>query len=576
VDTTNITGCPGDASGSINVTATGGTGTLTYTLNPGGESNNTGEFTGLTADTYTIEVNDQNNCGPVDTSVTLSEPDPISIGSMDTTNITGCPGDASGSINITATGGTGTLTYTLNPGGESNNTGEFTGLTADTYTIEVNDQNNCGPVDTSVTLTEPDPISIGSMDTTNITGCPGDASGSINVAATGGTGTLTYTLDPGGESNNTGEFTGLTADTYTIEVNDQNNCGPVDTSVTLTEPDPISIGTVNSSDVTGCAGDATGSINVDASGGAGALTYTLSPGGTSNGTGEFTGLAAGTYTVDVTDANGCGPVSSGDIVIEEPAGITISSTSVQDVSCYGGTDGSISISAEGGTGTLSYTLQSEGTTNSTGEFTGLASGSYTVEVTDENGCGPVTQDFSLSQPQEILIDENSIEVTDATEPGAEDGSITLNASGGTAPLTYILNPDSLIINETGEFTGLSTGKYLVQVTDANQCGPKSTDSLEVAATGTAVNGLIGKYDLKLYPNPVKDNFKLEMSLSNRSDVRLEFINVIGHTVEEQKYTRINGPLRKTIDVSSMDAGMYFIRFYIGGEYRGHKTIMIEK
>ncbi len=263
-------------------------------------------------------------------------------------------------------------------------------------------------------------------------------------------------------------------------------------------------------------------------------------------------------------------------MVSEPAQLSVSTYTSQDVSCYGGSDGSIVIAGEGGTGTLSYTLQPEGTTNSTGEFTDLASGSYTVEVTDENGCGPVSQDFNLTQPDEIVIDESSITVTDASEPGAEDGSISLNASGGTAPLTYILNPDSLMVNETGEFDGLSTGKYLVQVTDANQCGPKSTDSLEVAATGTGLNELTGKYDLKLYPNPMKDNFKLEMDLSSRSDVRLQFINVIGHTVEEQKYSRVNGTLKKTIDVSSMDAGMYFIRFYIGEEYRGNKTIMIEK
>ncbi|MFP4620774.1 MAG: hypothetical protein ACLFM7_05650, partial [Bacteroidales bacterium] len=276
----------------------------------------------------------------------------------------------------------------------------------------------------------------------------------------------------------------------------------------------------------------------DVSGGSGSSYEYSHDGGSSWQTSNtFSDLTAGDYDIQIRDDLNCTSEIS-TVSIDEPPALSITDTASTDLSCNGDTDGSITLSAEGGTGTLTYKLQPDGTENNTGEFTNLNAGTYRVEITDENGCGTESNQFTLTEPEEITIDAGSIEVTRVSEPGAEDGSISLNASGGTAPLTYTLNPDTLMSNQTGTFEGLSTGSYLVTVTDVNQCSPATTDSLEIKAN-TAIDPLTKQYNVKLYPNPAKDNLQLEMSMDDESDVRLEFINVIGKTVEEQKFARIN-------------------------------------
>ena len=115
-----------------------------------------------------------------------------------------------------------------------------------------------------------------------------------------------------------------------------------------------------------------GTINVVANGGTGALVYTLNPGAISNGTGNFTNLSANTYTVDVTDANLCGPVTTANITINEPAAITITGTTSTDITCNGAGDGTIMVTANGGTGALVYTLNPGAISNGTGNFTNLS------------------------------------------------------------------------------------------------------------------------------------------------------------------------------------------------------------
>lgn len=473
--------CFGGSDGSVTVTASGGVGLLTYTLNPGALSNTTGVFGGLIAGDYTVTVTDENSCGPVSTgTITVTEPPVIQITGSAKTDIT-CFGLTNGTITVTAIGGTGTLTYTINPGGTSNTTGIFTGLSAGSYTVSVTDANACGPFTTAaIQITEPPAIQITGSSKTDIT-CNGLTNGTITVTATGGTGTLTYTLNPGAVSNTTGLFTGLSAGSYTVSVTDANGCGPVNTAlIQIIEPDPVQITGTSKTDIT-CNGLTNGTITVTAFGGVGILTYTLNPGSVSNTTGVFTGLSANIYTVSVTDANSCGPVSSGPIQVIEPPAIQINNITPVNVSCNGGSNGSITVVANGGTSTLTYTLNPGSVSNTTGIFTGLTAGSYTVSVSDVNGCGPVSSGpIVITQPPAINITGEA--KTDITCFGASNGTITITASGGTAPLSYTLNPGA-VNNSTGIFTGLGPGSYTVSVTDANSCGPVVSNSIEIIEPG---------------------------------------------------------------------------------------------
>ncbi len=155
----------------------------------------------------------------------------------------------------------------------------------------------------------------------------------------------------------------------------------------IAEPAAISIDSEASTDIT-CNGANDGTVTVTASGGTGALIYTLNPGAISNGTGSFTNLPANTYTVSVTDANGCGPVASSNLIIAEPAAISIDSEASTDITCNGANDGTVTVTASGGTSALIYTLNPGAISNGTGTFINLSANNYTVSVTDVNGCGP--------------------------------------------------------------------------------------------------------------------------------------------------------------------------------------------
>lgn len=290
--------CAG-GTGSIQISSSGGTGTKTYTISPlGPQSNTTGTFTGLTAQTYTITVTDANACTQT-TTATMTQPTSILLGTP-TVTAPPCAG-GTGSIQLTATGGTGTKTYSITPLPQSNTTGIFTGLTAQFYTITVADANNCSVV-TSVSVSSPAAIAFISPSLTNPV-CNGGTNGAIQIIATGGTGTKFYSINPlGPQTNASGTFSNLSAQTYTINVVDANSCS-LATTATLTQPAPV---VATSSNVSGCQGTPISLIGSPS-------------GGTFSVANPYVGPST-TYTYSYTNGLGCVGVSS-------PSNITVTPVS---------------------------------------------------------------------------------------------------------------------------------------------------------------------------------------------------------------------------------------------------------
>ena len=227
-----------------------------------------------------------------------------------------CFGENNGTIDLTVLGNYSPYSYnwTTSDGSGLNPTDEDqTGLTSGTYCVTVTyfgtlQKSRC------VTIYDPELIVIDSTRIDTIQTCFGDNSGKIQVWASGGSGNLTYTLNPGGISNDTGEFIDLTANIYVVNIADTNSCQIASSNLDVTEPSEIVIDSLKHTDLTSSgAGD--GTITVFASGGTAPLTYTLNPGSIQNLTGEFTGLENGSYTVDISDANTCGPVTTEEIHI---------------------------------------------------------------------------------------------------------------------------------------------------------------------------------------------------------------------------------------------------------------------
>ncbi|MBK9543455.1 MAG: T9SS type A sorting domain-containing protein [Bacteroidetes bacterium] len=389
--------CNGGSDGSASVSASGGTAPYT----------GTGSFTGLAAGSYTYNVSDANGC-TASCSVTITEPAVLVASCSVQSNVT-CNGGTDGSASVSASGGTAPY------GG----TGSFTGLAAGSYTYTVTDANGC-TASCSVTITEPAALVATCSVVSNVS-CNGGTDGSASVSASGGVAPYT----------GTGSFTGLAAGTYTYSVSDASGC-TASCSVTITEP-AVLVATCSVTANVSCNGGSDGAASVSASGGTAPYT----------GTGSFTGLAAGSYTYNVSDANGC--TASCSVTITEPAVLVATCSVVSNVSCNGGSDGSASVSASGGT--APYT--------GTGSFTGLAAGSYTYNVSDANGC-TASCSVTITEPA-VLVASCSVQ-SNVTCNGGTDGSASVSASGGTAPY-----------GGTGSFTGLAAGSYTYTVTDANGC-----------------------------------------------------------------------------------------------------------
>ncbi|HRW62873.1 MAG TPA: T9SS type A sorting domain-containing protein, partial [Bacteroidales bacterium] len=248
IDTTalvNIT-CNGLNNGSVDITVTGGTSPYTYSW---ASADGLGlvaadeDQSGLSAGLYQLTVSDANLCEATAT-FTISEPTDIIIEQTLVNNIT-CNGLTDGSINITVTGGTVASSYVYNwettDGSGLNATEQDqSGLSAGIYNVTVTDDNSCEGT-SSVTITEPGAITIDSENATNATAQTA-SDGSVQVTASGGTGALQYTINPGGTSNETGTFGNLSPGDYTVSVTDQNSCGPVvSSSLTVGFPDAIEI-----------------------------------------------------------------------------------------------------------------------------------------------------------------------------------------------------------------------------------------------------------------------------------------------------------------------------------------------
>jgi len=441
---TNVS-CNGGSNGSATILAGGGTGTGTYTYSWAPSGGTGATATGLSAGSYTVTITDANACTKTQL-VNITQPPAITSIVSSQTNIA-CNGGATGSATVSATGGTGTYTYSWAPSGGTAATA--TGLSAGSYTVTITDANLCTKTQL-VNITQPAAITSIISSQTNLA-CNGANTGSATISVSGGTGTKTYSWAPSGGTAATA--TGLSAGAYTVTITDANGCTK-NQNVIISQPAGIT-SSVSSQTNVSCNGGTNGSATISASGGAGAYTYSWAPSGGVAAT--ATGLAAGIYTVTITDANAC--TKTQNVIISQPAAITSSVSSQTNVSCNGGTNGSATVSASGGSGAFTYSWAPSGGTAATA--TGLSAGAYTVTITDANGCTKA-QNVTITQPAALVAGNSQINITCN---GTATGAASVTPSGGTTPYTYSWSSGQT----TSSITGLIAGSYSVLVTDANGC-----------------------------------------------------------------------------------------------------------
>jgi gliding motility-associated-like protein len=518
--------CNGLSDGVITVTATGGTLTgpnYSYTISPGGTTNTTGVFSGLAANTYVVNVTDNNTCTRTSNSIAVTEPSTLTAFASVTSNYNGakisCPGANDAVITVTANGGNGGYSYVLvqSPGNTTGNaSGVYTGVGPGTYTVSVTDSKTCNVVTVPVNITEPTIVDATAV-ISNAISCNGVSDGEIRVSGTGGTGAYTFTMiSPAGPSNATGIFSGLGQGSYDFQVRDLNNCSDVVTIV-LNQPAVVAASAVVNTPYNGaqisCNGASDGRITVTATGGTGAFTYVFDqfPANlTGSSTGIFTGVPPGAgYTFTVRDVKNCSVVTV-PVNVVQPTAITASAAITsnyngQHISCPTSTDGQITVTASGGTGTLTYRLDQaplNTSGNATGIYTGVGAGSYTVTVRDANNCFVVTAQVTVVPPPSVTASAAVLTPYNGRQiscNGASDGQITVTAGGGVAPYTFVLNeiPANVTGATTGLFTGLPAGTYTFNVRDANNC-PVATTPVTIsepnalAASGAVISNYNGQ------------------------------------------------------------------------------------
>lgn len=444
--------CFGGSDGTIDLSVTGGVMPYTFAwTNSGGAFTATSEdLSALTADTFNVLITDANGCTS-SRSIQITEPASPLSASLSSTNIS-CFSDSTGAIVVQATGGTGAYTYTWNsPLASGFNPSQ---LPAGSYTITLTDVNNC---DTSytVSITEPAAPLFVTHALTNLN-CFADSSGAIDITVSGGTSPYNY----GWQSSfftlaNVEDLQNLQADTFLLTVTDTLGCIWNDT-FSLTQPQALTLN-ATITDVL-CHSFSTGSISSTVQGGTQPYQYNWN---TSSTNPLLNNLTAGSYTLTVTDANGCTIADS--YVVDEPASLPGAMHTISDATCFNKADGEIELFPFGGTVPYTYNWNN----GDTGFFVyGLLAANYQVTLTDANGC-TYTDSFLVNQPAPI----DFIEIIDSVScNGGGDGSIQLSINGGTAPFEYTWGDSVFLLNQSSlALLNQTAGMYTVTVEDANNC-----------------------------------------------------------------------------------------------------------
>ncbi|SFC97842.1 gliding motility-associated C-terminal domain-containing protein [Flexibacter flexilis DSM 6793] len=464
--------CSG-ADGSINLSVSAvGTYTYSWTNASGTVVGTSEDISGLSAGVYTVVVS-QGTCTAT-LSVTLSDPSPFTLSATKVDESLCGAGDGSINLSVSPSAGSYVYSWTNSAGTVVGTSQDMSGLLPDTYTVSVISGScvsftsiviNKGPVDFVLSSTKTNPSICGGAD------------GSINLSITP-TGSYTYewSNSSGGIFATTEDVSGLSAGVYTV-ITSQGTCRDT-LSVTLSDPIPFTI-TVNSVTNVSRCGDTDGAIDITVTGASGSQTYLWKPIGLV--TQDLSGLAAGNYTVIVTDG-AC--KDSLTVVVGSPS-LSLNTTHTDPTTCNTA-DGTITLMV-GNTvaGVTSFTWKKNNVVIATTQnLTGLSSGTYVGVVSSGTCLDSVV--VTLMNPNPFTFN-NTIVVDGAC--GASAGSIQLSLNGAISPVVKWVKLPSTILSQTGlSLTGLAKGVYRAVVADG-----ACKDSIDITVnelltiTATGVN-----------------------------------------------------------------------------------------
>ncbi len=455
-----------------------------------------------------------------------------------------CTGEDVAELQVTVGGGVQPYTFAGNTNGQSLPSGA-------TYLVVVTDAIGCeqsvgGTVDNcdaictlAATIQAVEPK------------CFGAATGVLTVNPSGGMTPYSYKW-----SNNavTASITGLTAGTYSVTVIDAQGCETI-LSRTLNAPQQIVVTpeTVQPK----CFGDANGTITANVAGGISPYQYKWS---NNSMAATIANLPAGSYTVTVSDANGCSSTMTQQL--SAPNALTLN-PGVQHPKCAGNSDGSVAANAGGGTAPYHYQWSNNDTTATVNN---LPAGVYTVTVTDANGCSS-TASRTLTPPQVIQIDQE-----DAIKPtqGQSNGALGVTVTGGIQPYTYIWFKNNVLFSSGSEdLIDLAAGEYRLEITDANGC--KATYTYNLTETVGTTNPGEAFY-AEVFPNPASDWATLAVAFPQPQSLSLSLVDAAGRIVQTWMVDQVTEQ-HIPLDLKDLPAGVYRLRIMAGEEMVGRMLVV---
>jgi outer membrane protein OmpA-like peptidoglycan-associated protein len=439
--------CNSDKTGAIAVRVSGGSLPYKYKWSSGDTTLN---LSNVVAGNYSFTVTDKGGCVQ-NVRASLSQPTKIDNLVKAVTNVS-CFGDKSGAIDVSVSGGVGPYAYKWSNGAT---TQDLESVAAGKYSVQLTDAKGCVK-NLEAEITQPADLIVKVESVVDIL-CFGNRSGSVSISTTGGAAPYKYLWSNGATTQNLAQ---LPAGNYTVTVTDSKGCSKT-ISAPVNQP-PQLVAKLGDVKHINCFGDKTGSIPLTVSGGATPYVFKWSNGATEQ---NLNNVAAGVYTVIVTDKNGCSQTLSA--TINQPLKLVSSVVTAKDVTCFGASSGSINISVVGGNQPYKYSWSNGATTQ---DLNDIKAGTYNLTITDASGCTDASNSVTIKEP--TLLSVQVAKVTDIIQYGLSNGAVEVNVSGGVLPYKYSWSNGAV----SQDIAGVPGGNYSLKVADANGC-EKSIDAI---------------------------------------------------------------------------------------------------
>ena len=543
IDSASAPTCNGNNDGSLIITSTGAQGSDDYYFGIDDETpSNFGIFNDLVAGDYFVQIIDGAGCVASET-VTVPATAAVTLSATLTSPIS-CNDTNDAVITVSdAMGGDGNFQFNIQGEPEtSTNEMTFSGLSAGTYTIIATDGNGCSGNSIATLVNNPTAVQVFITNSSSAS-CFDVADGQIVVSAFGGAVPASISFSVNGESGLSSPLM-VPGGTFTVVGTDINGCSGSSEEVVI-GPDEIVVNAMATA--VACTDDSNGMVSWAPVGGAGSFTVMVAD---STFTGSsYDGLAAGTYTVLVSDVNGCSTSQMVEVMNAVPVVATATSTSV---TCSGSADGVVSIDATGGTGTFQYSDNGNDFV-ATNEFDDLAADDYTFYAQDENGCISEA-DVEVMSPDPIVIDGFASE-------GEDTGNavIDISVSGGTPDYAYEWTGPGVDGTTTADLEGLSSGTYTVEVTDAAGCSEVATFNVV-----TGIYELAGGVEAQIFPNPSTGLFQVQWEGWTGGTVEFSVTDTRGRQVTQGVWAGAGSSFLTTLDLSDVENGLYRLNVVSNG------------